>query len=137
MFERVVVGVTGSDSGQSAVQRAMDVAKSAGGTLHLVAAIAPHRPGPPDMPEEFRDGIGSVDPADWLLQRLAAEAKGSDIEAKAHAVLDGPVGAIMRVAAEENADLIVVGSSHARKLRLGAGVADALMARAECAVLVV
>ncbi|HEY1829838.1 MAG TPA: universal stress protein [Acidimicrobiales bacterium] len=136
MFEHVVVGVTGSESGSAAVQRALKVAKASGSTLHLVSALEARRPGPPPMPEEFRFSIGSVDPVDWRLWQLRVQAEQADVEAVTHAVLADPVDALVHVADEEQADLIIVGAgvSHGRHR---AKVSDELVRKTDCAVLVV
>jgi nucleotide-binding universal stress UspA family protein len=136
MFDRVVVGVTDSASSAHAVEAAMELTKASGGTLHMVSALAVHRPGPPSMPEEFRYSIGSVDPADWLLSQLAAQASAAAIRVITHSVLADPVEALARIAADEDADLIVVGAETSHGVHR-AKVPDLLMSRADCAVLVV
>jgi nucleotide-binding universal stress UspA family protein len=136
MFDHVVVGVTDSPSAALAIEKAMDLAKASGGTLHMVSALPAHRAGPPPMPEEFRYSIGSIDPVDWLLSQMATKASEAAIAVTTHSVLADPVEALTRVARDERADVIVVGaeSSHgAHRTK----VPDALMTRATCAVLVV
>ena len=126
MFERVVVGVSQSESGAAAIERAMELAQTTGGTLHLVSALAPKRPGPPVMPDEFRYSIGSLDPVDFQLTQLEARARAADIAVTTHAVLADPVTALTQVASEERADLIVVGASDAHGVRHRDPVSDAL-----------
>ncbi len=137
MFENVVVGVTESGMSDLAVERAMEVAKATGGMLHLVAAFGARRPPPPVMPEEFRYTIGSMDPVDLMLAKTEARARSAAVRVTKHAVLADPVEALTRIAADEHADLIVVGDSSAHGVRHRSPVADALMTRAGCAVLVV
>ncbi len=54
VFEHVVVGATDSESGTRAVRRALELVRASGGTLHVVAALAPKEGPAPDVPEEFR-----------------------------------------------------------------------------------
>jgi nucleotide-binding universal stress UspA family protein len=137
MFKSVVVGASGSEAGARAVQRAIEVAQASGGTLHIVTAIRAHRPNGPVLPEEFRYSVGPVDPADVLLSELGAAASAARVPVSTHTVLADPVEAITRIAAEEEADLIVVGAPSSHGVHHRHGVPGALAAAAPCAVLVV
>jgi nucleotide-binding universal stress UspA family protein len=137
MFEHVVVGVSESAGAAQAVVQAMDMAQASGGTLHLVSAFGSHRPEAPAMPEEFRYSIGSVDPVDWRLSQLEAAAKHQSISVMTHAVLADPVEALTKVARDEQADVIVIGSGLSDGALHRGKVADGLLRRASCAVLVV
>ena len=79
-------------------------------------------------------GAGATD---WLLLQLKHAAAEAHVEAATHPVLDDPAAAITRVAAEERADLVVVGSGSARGRRCLAHVPKAVMDHVGCAVLVV
>jgi nucleotide-binding universal stress UspA family protein len=137
MFENVVVGADDSEVAAEAFRRAVEVAKSSGGTLHIVTAFKANRPLPPPMPEEFRYSIGSLDPVDMLLRELAATADKECVPSVVYPVLADPVEAITKVAREENADLIVVGSKTHQRARHLASVPNGLVNRAPCAVLIV
>jgi nucleotide-binding universal stress UspA family protein len=137
MFENVVVGATDSESAAQAFRQAMDVASASGGTLHIVTAFKAHRPPPPELPEEFRYSFGPIDPADMLLNQLKQEAVQASVRVTTHPVLSDPVDAITRVAEQEHADLIVVGSKCSHGSRHLSPVPKAVMDRASCAVLIV
>jgi nucleotide-binding universal stress UspA family protein len=137
MFESIVVGAADSDSAAEAVRRAMEVAAASGGTLHIVTAFKAHRPAPTEMPEEFRYSFGPTDPPDVLLNKLKMEADRASIRVATHSVLADPVEAITRVAAQEHADLIVVGSKNSHGTRHLSSVPLSVVDRATCAVLVV
>lgn len=137
MFDNVVVGATESEASIQAVRRAIEVTKAAGGTLHIVTAFKAKRPNPPEMPEEFRYSYGSIDPVDVLLNRLKLTASQASIRVTTNPVLSDPVEAIIRVANQENADLIVVGSKRPNGHWHTSHVPEALVGRAPCAVLVV
>lgn len=118
MFESVVVGASGSGAGARAVRRGAALASASGGTVHLVTA--------------FRN-----QPAEALLAELRLVAAETPVRIQTHSVRSDPVEAITRVAAQERADLIVVGSrAHGRSRRLSS-VPQGVMDRVECAVLVV
>ena len=137
VFENVVVGTDESVAAEAAVRQAIEVTKASGGTLHIVTAFRLKRPLPPEIPEEVRYACGPLDPVDVHLDDVKARASREHVRADTHAVLADPVEAISRVAREEGADLIVVGSkSHYGPRHLG-NVPDALVASAPCAVLVV
>jgi nucleotide-binding universal stress UspA family protein len=137
MFDHVVVGVSDSDAATRAFEQAMVVTRATGGTLHLVSAFGARRAAPPDMPEEFRYSIGSVDPIDWRLSQLAGAARAAAIPVTTHSVLADPVEALTRVAAQEQADLIVVGADQSHGTRHRHPVTDGIVRQAGCAVLVV
>jgi nucleotide-binding universal stress UspA family protein len=137
MFENVVVGADESKEAGEAFRRAIEVTKCSGGTLHIVTAFKAKRPLPPLMPEEFRYSIASLDPVDVLLRDLAAKADKECVRSVTYPVLADPVDAITKVAREENADLIVVGSKTHHGARHLTNVPNGLVNRAPCAVLVV
>jgi nucleotide-binding universal stress UspA family protein len=118
MFDNVVVGASASRSGARAVRRAAELAGASGGTVHIVAA--------------FRKK-----PAEELLAQLRSLASQSSARVRSHPLQADPVEAITRVATEEKADLIVVGSRDLGGSRRLSGVPRGVMDRAECAVLVV
>jgi nucleotide-binding universal stress UspA family protein len=117
MFDNVVVGAADSESGARAVRRAVEVARSSGGTVHIVTA--------------FRE-----EPVEQLLARFRLPASGTPVRVLAHPVRSDPVEAISRVVKEQEADLVVVGARGERSRRLS-GVPQGVMDKVECAVLVV
>ena len=119
MFENVVVGAADTEGGARAVSRALEVARTSGGTVHLVTAF--RREPVEAMPARFRD--------------LAAR---TSVRVRTHPVRADPVEAITKVAAEEGADLIVLGARAANQgSRRLSGVPQGVMDSVECAVLVV
>ena len=112
MFEHVVVGANDTAGAARAVRRALDLVRASGGTLHVVAAVRPKEEPPPDLPEEFRYTDAGAGPADWVLSQLRATAEQAQVRVTTHPVLADPAEAITKVAAEEQADLIVVGCGH-------------------------
>lgn len=139
VFDSVVVGAADSEGAARAFRRALALTQATGGTLHIVAAIDGKRdPKPvPYLPEEFRYTPLGADATDWLLTRLQKEAADAHVDVAVHPVLDDPAGAIARVAADEEADLVVVGSGSAHGARRLAHVPKAVMDHVGCAILVV
>ena len=118
MFDNVVVGAADSAAGARAVRRGAELAGASGGTVHIVTA--------------FRGK-----PVEALLEQLRVLASKAPVRVQTHSVRSDPVEAITRVAAEEGADLIVVGSRGNHRSRRLSSVPQAVMDRVECAVLVV
>jgi len=118
VFDNVVVGAADSAAGARAVRRGAELAGASGGTVHIVTA--------------FRGK-----PVEALLADLRLLAAETSVRVQTHPVRSDPVEAITRVAAEEGADLIVVGSRGNRGSRRLSSVPQGVMDRVECAVLVV
>jgi nucleotide-binding universal stress UspA family protein len=139
VFDTVVVGAADSEGATRAFRRALALTRATGGTLHIVAAIDGKRESKsaPWMPEEFRYTQAGAGTTDWLLSKLEKEAAASRVDVTTHPVLDDPAGAITRVAADEQADLVVVGSGSDHGARSLAHVPKAVMDHVGCAVLVV
>ena len=72
-----------------------------------------------------------------MLSQARAQAGEAQVRVTTHPVLADPARAITKVAADEQADLIVVGCGHHGEDRQLSGVDQAVMDRADCAVLVV
>jgi nucleotide-binding universal stress UspA family protein len=118
MFENVVVGAADSQSGARAVRRAVEVARTSGGTVHIVTAVR-------------------QEPVEDLVAGFRRLTSGSPVRVRTHPVRSDPVEAITKVAAEQEADLVVVGSRAGERNRRLSSVPQAVMDRVECAVLVV
>jgi nucleotide-binding universal stress UspA family protein len=137
VFENVVVGATDSAGATRAVRHAIEVARASGGTLHIVTALGRKWARHPVVP----DGLGSSGtgsgPTERLMTELRQMAALESVRVETHPVASKPAEAITRVAAEEGADLIVVGSRTDHGTRHLSSVPKAVMDRAACAVLVV
>jgi nucleotide-binding universal stress UspA family protein len=118
MFDNVVVGAADFESGARAVRKGAELAGASGGTVHIVTA--------------FRGK-----PVEALLAEFRLLASETPVRVQTHPVQSDPIEAITRVAAEEDADLIVVGSRGNHRSRRLSSVPQGVMDRVECAVLVV
>ena len=128
MFSRIVVGTDGSETAAEAVRQATELAKLSGARLDIVSAFEPipqqrvkaeAREAPGDVQYE----ISPREDVNLILDAATGEAKKAGIEeVQAHAREGEPADAILDVAEEINADLIVVGNkgmTGARRFLLG------------------
>ncbi len=134
MFENIVVGADGSATAQKAVEAAADMAQLHGARLHVVSASSAEQ-GPP------RSAVGGyvepAHPATTLLESLAQIGKDRGIEPIMHAASGAPADAVVAVADEVGADLIVVGNKGMKGARRVLGsVPNSVAHSAPCSVLI-
>src|SRR4051794_2951280 len=115
MFQSIVVGTDGSETAQVAVRSAIEMAKSVGATLQIVSAYEPIseqrlRSEKKEVPKDMEWMINPREEVDTTLEEAAEEAKGAGIDVEIHARQGDPADAILDVAEEQHADLIVVGN---------------------------
>jgi nucleotide-binding universal stress UspA family protein len=140
MFQTIVVGTDGSPRAEVAVREAVDLARSEGARLHIVAAFGTHERHWEDLRTSAR--VDSVDlraVAESLLERAARKAQEQGVEVDWGAREGDPAEAILEAATDEDADLIVVGNkgmTGAKRFVLG-GVPNKVSHHAPCSVLVV
>lgn len=137
MFETVLVGADDSQTARQAVVMAADVAQLSGGTIHIVTAYDPKSVRVDHLPPELRYST-TVHPADALLDSLSAIAKERGLAVEVHASTGSPAEAIVRIAEQEAADLIVVGNKGMKGARRVLGsVPNTVAHTAPCSVLIV
>ncbi len=137
MFENVVVGADASETAATAVTRAAQLAALCGAKLHVVTAYK-HKPvDKSGVPEEFSYSLSS-DEADAFLGDLAFKAKMAGAEVVSHAKTNDAADAILDVAADVGADLIVVGNKGMKGARRVLGsIPNTISHQAQCSVLIV
>ena len=110
MDRPLVVGTDGSESATTAVLEAIRLARALDEHLHIVSAYRrkPVRAG--DVPSEFAGRLGSLDHVESVLADAASRAKVAGVEASTHPVQGDPVDALVDVATEVGADMLVVGN---------------------------
>ena len=143
MFQRIVVGTDGSETADEAVRRAGELARSAGATLEIVSAYEPVAPSrlreeAVEVPKDLEWAINPREDVDHTLERARGLA-GDGLEVKLHARQGNPADAVLDVAEETDADLIVVGNkgmTGARRFLLGS-VPNRVSHHAPCAVLII
>jgi nucleotide-binding universal stress UspA family protein len=144
VFTRIVVGTDGSETAAEAVRQAVDLAKLARAQLSIVSAygsIPKHRGDSEklDAPADVEYEIGPREDVNLVLDAAAAAAKKEGVEVQTHPVEGEPAEAILNVAEETKADLIVVGNkgmTGARRFLLGS-VPNNVSHHAPCSVIIV
>lgn len=144
MFNRIVVGTDGSDTAAEAMRQAVDLAKLSGASLSIVSAYAPAAKRRVngeklDAPADVQYEIGPREDVNLVLDAAAAAAKREGLEVQTHPVEGDPAEAILSVAEETGADLIVVGNkgmTGARRFLLGS-VPNNVSHHAPCSVIIV
>jgi nucleotide-binding universal stress UspA family protein len=138
MLSSIVVGTDGSETAEEAVRQAAELARHFDAHLHIVCAYTPvavRVQG--SSPEAGEWNVGPELIGEQVLARASSIAAGSEVET--HARTGDPAEAIIQVAEEENADLIVVGNKGmqgARRFMLG-NVPNKVSHHAPCSVLIV
>ena len=144
MFSSIVVGTDGSKTATEAVREAVDVAKAVGATLQLVSAY-PHvsesrlRAERRRAPADMQSVVNPRRETDLILSDAADIAREADVEVNVHARQGDPSDAILDVAEELGADLVIVGNkgmTGAKRFMLGS-VPDRVSHHANCSVLIV
>ncbi len=144
MFDRIVVGTDGSDTAAEAVRTAIALAKLSKAKLEIVSA---YEPVPEQRLREESTGISgdvahSVNPREdvqIVLGNAAAEAKKAKVEVVTHPREGDPADAILDVAEEHKADLVMVGNrgmTGAKRFLLGS-VPNKISHHAPCDVWIV
>lgn len=144
LYDVIVAGTDGSDTAARAVEHAVRLAAATGARLELVSAYTPApesrlRHEAQDAPEDVRWMINPHEDADAALADAAEIAEAAGVPVGRHAREGDAASAILDVAEETNADLIVVGNkgmTGARRFLLGS-VPNQVSHHAPCSVLVV
>jgi len=144
MFRSIVVGTDGSDTAKKAVTAAVDLAKQIGATLDIVSAYepVPHsrlRHEARQAPEDLQWMINPREDVEATLRDAADEVEGEGIHVETFAREGDPADAILDVAEERGADLIVVGNkgmTGAKRFLLGS-VPNKVSHHAPCSVLII
>jgi nucleotide-binding universal stress UspA family protein len=144
MFSRIVVGTDGSDTAKVAVEQATDLAKKVGARLDLVSAYEPVpasrlREERQEVPSDIAHTVSPSEDVEALLSETAAGVQKDGIEVATFARQGDPADAILDVAEEQKADLIIVGNkgmTGAKRFLLGS-VPNKVSHHAPCSVLIV
>jgi nucleotide-binding universal stress UspA family protein len=135
----IVVGTDGSDTAAQALREACELAKSTGAKLHIVSAYVPIA-GAKVASEDRRSWMVGPDvQVDSVLNEAAGSVHARGVETESHARKGDPADALLSVADEHEADLIVVGNkgmTGAKRFLLGS-VPDKVSHHAPCSVLIV
>ena len=144
MFDRIVVGTDGSETADAAVRTAVELARLSDAKLEIVSA---YQPIPQSRLRDEESGISgdishTINPREdvqLVLDKAAAEAKKAKVDVVTHPREGDPADAILDVAEENDADLVMVGNkgmTGARRFLLGS-VPNKISHHAPCDVWIV
>jgi nucleotide-binding universal stress UspA family protein len=144
MFRSIVVGTDGSDTATKAVSQAIGLALAVGAKVELVSA---YEPVPAQRmseerrqtPEDLQWAINPREDVDATLEAAASKAREAGVPVELYARQGDPADAILDVAEECEADLIVVGNkgmTGAKRFLLGS-VPNKVSHHAPCSVLII
>ncbi len=144
MFRSIVVGTDGSETASEAVRQAIELAKLAGAKIELVSAYEPVSESRlkverREVPVDLQWIINPREEVDSTLEGAAQIAADAGVEVARHARQGDPADAILDVAEEIGADLIVVGNkgmTGAKRFLLGS-VPNKVSHHAPCSVLII
>jgi nucleotide-binding universal stress UspA family protein len=144
MFKSIVVGTDGSETATEAVRQAVSLAHDVGAKIELVSAYEPvssqrlseeRR----QAPEDLQWAINPREDVDATLEAAAEVARKAGVEVEVYARQGDPADALLDVAEEREADLIVVGNkgmTGAKRFLLGS-VPNKVSHHAPCSVLII
>ena len=138
-MKAIVVGTDGSETAALALNEACDLAKSTGATLHIVSAYVPVGGARVADEEGGHLMVGPDVEVDAVLQEATGSVHARGVEVESHARKGDPADALLSVADEQDAELIVVGNkgmTGAKRFLLGS-VPDKISHHASCSVLIV
>jgi nucleotide-binding universal stress UspA family protein len=147
MYKTIVVGTDGSETAGVAVEHATALAKSSGATLHIVhayravlvgeAALSATSGGPTIDVAGVNAGI--AEHAALVCEHAVSGAKRTGVNVEAHSVSGDACDALISVAKDVGADLVVVGNrgmTSVKRFVLGS-VPNKISHHAPCSVLIV
>jgi nucleotide-binding universal stress UspA family protein len=144
MFQSIVVGTDGSETAGKAVREAIELAKAIGASIELVSAYEPVsnqrlREEARQAPEDLQWMVNPREDVDATLREACERVEAAGVDVTAYAREGDPADAILDVAEERGADLIVVGNkgmTGAKRFLLGS-VPNKVSHHAPCSVLII
>ena len=144
MYGSIVVGTDGSETAAEAVRQAAELGKSVGAEVHLVSAYSPVpeaelRQQRKEAPEDIQWSINPRQEVDRTLRDAKDQVEQAGAKVETHAREGDPADAILSVAEDEDADVIIVGNrgmTGARRFLLGS-VPNKISHHAPCSVLII
>jgi nucleotide-binding universal stress UspA family protein len=144
MFGAIVVGTDGSETARKAVQQATELAQQVGASVSLVSAYEPVanqrlREEKREVPKDMEWMVNPREDVEATLQQASESIKQASVEVTTFAREGDPADAILDVAEELGADLIVVGNkgmTGAKRFLLGS-VPNKVSHHAPCSVMII
>jgi nucleotide-binding universal stress UspA family protein len=144
MFSQIVVGTDGSETAGKAVLQATELARQVGASVSLVSAYEPVsgnrlREERREVPKDLEWMVNPREDVEATLKEAAGNVEGAGVKVDTFAREGDAADAILDVAEETNADLIVVGNkgmTGTKRFLLGS-VPNKVSHHAPCSVLII
>ncbi len=144
MFRSIVVGTDGSETATEAVKQAVELAQATKARIELVSAYEPVsnarlRQEGTQVPGDMQWSVNPREDVDATLRDAAELVDGAGVPVQTYARQGDPADAILDVAEETKADLVIVGNkgmTGARRFLLGS-VPNKVSHHAPCSVLII
>jgi nucleotide-binding universal stress UspA family protein len=144
MFRSIVVGTDGSQTAQEAVRQASDLAQRLGSSVHLVSAYerVPEgrlRDERQQVPDDLQWMVNPREDVNVTLEDAAERIREAGVQVETYPREGDPADAILDVAEEQGADLIVVGNkgmTGAKRFLLGS-VPNKVSHHAPCSLMII
>ena len=144
MFEAIVVGTDGSTTASEAVRQATELASAVGAKIYLVSAYEPVPEGRlrderQQVPADLQWMVNPREDVEETLEEGAGTLTQAGVDVETLAREGDPADAILDVAEEKNADLVVVGNrgmTGAKRFLLGS-VPNKISHHAPCSVMII
>ena len=144
MFNSIVVGTDGSETARKAVQQATALARQVDASISLVSAFEPVpnqrlREESREVPKDLEWMVNPREDVEATLKDAAEEVDAAGVKVEIFAREGDAADAILDVAEEQRADLIVVGNkgmTGAKRFLLGS-VPNKVSHHAPCSVMII
>ena len=144
MFRSIVVGTDGSETAGEAVRQATELAKAVGARINLVSAFEPVgnqrlREERQQVPDDLQWMVNEREDVEATLKAAGEQVGEAGVEVETFSRQGDPADAILDVAEEQNADLIIVGNkgmTGAKRFLLGS-VPNKVSHHAPCSVMII
>jgi nucleotide-binding universal stress UspA family protein len=144
MFSSIVVGTDGSETAGKAVLQATELARQVGASVSLVSAYEPVsgnrlREEKREVPKDLEWMVNPREDVEATLKEAAEKLEGAGVKVDTYAREGDAADAILDVAEETKADLIVVGNkgmTGTKRFLLGS-VPNKVSHHAPCSVLII
>jgi nucleotide-binding universal stress UspA family protein len=144
LFGSIVVGTDGSETAGEAVRQATDLAKAVGAKINVVSAFEPVgnqrlREERTQVPDDMQWMVNAREDVEATLRSAKEQIEEAGVDVETFARQGDPADAILDVAEENNADLIIVGNkgmTGAKRFLLGS-VPNKVSHHAPCSVLII
>jgi nucleotide-binding universal stress UspA family protein len=144
LFGSIVVGTDGSETAKEAVRQATELARRVEAKIQLVSAYEPVPEGRlrderQQVPDDMHWMVNPREDVNNVLEEAGKEIERAGVEVDTHAREGDPADAILDVAEEQQAGLIVVGNkgmTGAKRFLLGS-VPNKVSHHAPCSVMII